>query len=238
MKLIKLYEGIIRENNAQSCVSKFGEILFANPLGGDEKNTKLEDKYVKTIYNFTDYDFGNNLKPAVEKAIIDLKDCMSTYPEVLKPTVEVVFRGASAPIIEFIRNGRLPTYNEAEPFVYRARSPIQSWTEYESVAENFGDGTKLNELAKFIDDYDELTLDFLIPKLLKIRIPVILIYKSSSKDFLFKGEYLNKLSSFGTEHELIRVEDTPIKVNAYLNEKWLSMASVRLINKLNDLLDI
>lgn len=233
MKLVKLYEAVIREGAAESCVATFGKVLFGDQLGGDEKNTGIENKHAKAVYNFTDFDFGENMKPEIEQAIVDLQGCMSTYPEILKPKVEKVFRGTSAPIMEFIKNGKLPTYNETAPFVYRARSPIQSWTEYESVAESFGEAEKLNQLTNEYD-FSNSSINEIIPKLAKIRIPVILEYKATPKDFLFKGEYLNQLSEFGTEHEVIRVDNTPIQVEAYLNEKWLNNNSRRLLNKLNE----
>ncbi len=237
MKLVKLYESVLREGAAQSCVAEFGKILFADQLGGgNEKNTSIENKHAKAVYNFTDFDFGKNMKPEIEQAVTNLQDCMSTYPEILMPRTEKVFRGASAPIMEFIKNGKLPTHNETQPFIYKARSPIQSWTEYETVAELFGEADDLNQLSRNIDDFEDLRLELLIPKLSRIRIPVILVYKASPKDFLFKGEYLNKLSEFGTEHEVIRVDNAPIEVDAYLNEKWLSSASRKLITKINSLL--
>ena len=236
MKLVKLYERVIREGAAESCVAEFGKILFGDQLGGDEKNTGIENKHAKAVYNFTDFDFGENMKPEIEQAITDLQHCMSTYPDILKPKVQKVFRGTSAPIMEFIKNHKLPTYNETAPFVYKANSPIQSWTEYESVAESFGEAEKFNEFSRFIDDFDNIRLENIIPKLSKLRIPVILEYKASPKDFLFKGEYLNQMSEFGTEHEVIRVDNAPITVEAYLNEKWLSHSSRRLLTKLNELI--
>jgi len=235
MKLVKLYEAVLKENDAQACVARFGDVLFGDQLGGKEKNTKIEDKHAKAVYNFTDFDFGENMKPEIEQAISDLQGCMSTYPEILKPKTEKVFRGTSAPIMEFIKNHKLPTYNETAPFIYRAKSPIQSWSEYESVAESFGDAEKLNQLTRQYD-FSKSSINEIIPMLSKIRIPVILVYIATPKDFLFKGEYLNQMSEFGTEHEVIRVDNSPIKVDAYLNEKWLSSESKKLMTKLNKLL--
>jgi len=235
MKLVKLYESVLREGAAESCVAEFGKVLFGDQLGSTEKNTGIENKHAKAVYNFTDFDFGQNMKPAIKKAIIDLQGCMSTYPEILKPKTEKVFRGTSAPIMEFIKNGKLPTYSMTQPYVYKANSPIQSWTEYESVAETFGDAEELNELTRR-NDFSNANLEEIIPALSRIKIPIILVYVASPKDFLFKGEYLNKLSEFGTEHEVIRVDNSPINVKAYLNDKWLTNSSRNLIERINDLL--
>jgi len=236
MKLVKLYESVLREGAAESCVAEFGKVLFGDQLGGNEKNTNIEDKHLKAVYNFTDFDFGENMKPEIQQAISDLQSCMTTYPEILKPKTEKVFRGTSAPIMEFIKNHKLPTYNETAPFIYKAKSPIQSWSEYESIAEGFGEADNFNDFSSEIDDFNDLKLETIIPKLRNQKIPVILIYKATPKDFLFKGEYLNQLSEFGTEHEVIRVDNNPIEVEAYLNEKWLSYSSRRLLKLINELL--
>jgi hypothetical protein len=236
MKLVKLYESVLREGAAESCVAEFGKFLFGDQLGSDEKNTGIEDKHAKAIYDFTDYDFGENMKPEIQKAVHNLQNCMSTYPEILKPNVQKVFRGASAPIMEFIKNGKIPTRNEAEPFLYKARSPIQSWSESRDVAEKFGEAEKFNEFSRYVSNFDELRLEILIPKISNMRVPVILQYMATPEDFLFKGKYLNKLSEFGGEQEVIRVDNTPIKVEAYLNEKWLTYPSIKIINQINNLL--
>jgi hypothetical protein len=152
------------------------------------------------------------------------------------PKSEMVFRGASAPIMEFIKNGKLPTHNETQPFIYKARSPIQSWSESRDVAEKFGEAEKFNEFSRYVSNFDELRLEMLIPKISNMRVPVILQYMATPEDFLFKGKYLNKLSEFGGEQEVIRVDNTPIKVEAYLNEKWLTYPSIKIINQINNLL--
>ena len=235
MKLVKLYESVLREGKAQSCVAEFGKVLFGDQLGSTEKNTNIEDKHLKAVYNFTDFDFGENMKPEIQHAISDLQTCMSTYPEILKPKTEKVFRGTSAPIMLFIKNGKLPTYNRTQPYLYKAKSPIQSWSEYESIAETFGEAEELNELTRR-NDFSDAGLEQIIPELHNIRIPIILVYVASPKDFLFKGEYLNQLSEFGTEHEVIRVDNSPINVKAYLNEKWLTYESRNLLDRINNLL--
>ncbi len=235
MKLVKLYESVLREGASESCVAEFGNILFGDQLGGNEKNTNIEDKHAKAVYDFTDVDFGENIRPEIQKAIINLKQCMSVYPEILIPKNEYVFRGTSAPIMEFIKNGKIPTNNEPQPFIYKAKSVVQSWTENINTAKNFGDGEKINQLI-YDFDFSNFRLEMIIPKLSRITIPVIISHRATPKDFLFKSEYLNKLSEFGTEDEVIRVDNSPIEVDAYLNEKWLSSASRNLIRKINELL--
>lgn len=233
MKLVKLYESVLRENEAQACVARFGDILFGDQLGGAEKNTDIENKHVKAVYNFTDFEFGANMKPAMSQAIDDLQGCISTYPEILKPDAEMVYRGTSAPIMWFIKNGMLPTKEVPQPYEYKAKSPIQSWTDNFDNAKVFGEAEDLNEFCR-LHDIDEVRLEMLIPKISRFTIPVILEHKATEKDFLFKSKYLNKLSEFSEENEVIRVENYPIVVMAHLNRKWLSSASERLLTKIND----
>ena len=236
MKLVKLYESVLREGAASGCIADFGKILFANQLGGDEPNTDIEDEHVSSVYNFTDFDFGENIKPEILDAVDHLHSCMSTYPEVLRPDVELVYRGTSAPIMTFIKNGAIPAKQEPSPYEYKANSPIQSWTENIDKAAGFGSGDAINKFSMVINNFDRLTLEMLIPKLSKIKIPVVLEYKTNSNEFLFKGKYLNQLSEFGSEDEVLRIDYKPITVNAYLNEKYLTSASRQLINKINELL--
>lgn len=236
MKLVKLYESVLREGAAQSCVAEFGKILFADQLGGgNEKNTSIENKHAKAVYDFTDFNFGENMKPEIKKAINDLQKCVFTYPEILKPDAEIVYRGTSAPIMWFIKNGLIPTKDVPQPYEYKAKSPIQSWTDTFDNATVFGEAEDLNEFCRF-NDITDVRLENLIPKISKFTIPVILEYKATEKDFLFKSKYLNKMSEFDGENEVIRVENYPIYVNTYLNDKWLSSASRQLLNKINDLL--
>lgn len=233
MKLVKIYESVLRENDAQSCMARFGDILFGDQLGGNEKNTDTENQHLKAVYNFTDFDFGANMKPEMVKAIEDLKGCIKTYPEVLKPETEMVYRGTSAPIMWFIKNGMIPTKDVPQPYEYRANSPIQSWTDKIDNAKVFGEAEDLNEFCR-THNIDDISFEMLIPKITKFTIPVILEYKATEKDFLFKSKYLNKLSEFVNENEVIRVDNSPILVIAHLNKKWLSMASERLLNNIND----
>jgi len=249
MKLRKLYEGVLKEGNAQACIAEFGKVLFGDQLGDqlgrEEANTDSEDDHVTALNTFTDYGFGKNIKPEVMDAIYGLQSCMSTYPEILKPKTEMVYRGTSAPIISFIKNGQIPTLNTTQPYLYKANTPIQSWSEYESVAESFGDAENFNKftntylsspVVQGLIDAGEINLTELVEELGDIRIPIILIYKATSEDFLFKGKYINKLSEHGSEHEVIRVDDKPVMTKAYLNDKWVSHNSRTLIDKLNELL--
>lgn len=233
MKLIKLYESILLEGAAESCVAEFGKLLFGDQLGGSEKNTNIENNHATALYDFTDVDYGPNIKPEVVGAVEHLQTCINTFPEILKPETERVYRGTNIPIMYFIKNGAIPTANISQPYEYKATSKIQSWSDRVSIAKVFGNGDDMKKLSSSIN-IDNINLGDLIPMLSKIKIPVVLEYVATEKDFLFKSKYLKKLSEFENEDEVLRIENTPIVVNAYLNDKWLSQSSRLLINKINE----
>jgi hypothetical protein len=235
MKLVKLYESVLREGDAEACVSKFGKILFADQLGGDEKNTNIEDKHLDALYNFTDSDFGRDTNPYLIKAVNNLRNCMDMYPEVLKPDGEMVYRGTCAPVSWFINNGAIPTKKSPQPYEYRSKNHVQSWTNDSYVAGEFSGKHNLNDFCRLNKvNYDDA--ESMIPRISKTRIPVVLEYKATEKDFLFKSKYFNILSDISDEHEVLRVENSPIMVMAYLNTQWLSLDAERLLVKINEML--
>ena len=235
MKLLTLYEGVIKEGQANHCVANFGKVLFGDQLGGGEKNTGGEQDHAEAVYNFTDYDFGENINDVVQDAILNLRDCMRVYPEILVPENELVYRGTSAPIMTFINEGLIPA-EAPQPYMYKARSPIQSWSDNIKTAQIFGDGEDLNTLANDlgVEEIKNIRLNELIPMLKRVTVPVILEYRANSKEFLFKGKYLNKLSEHPDESEVLRISIDRLPTLAHLNSKWVNRNARVLIERIND----
>src|ERR1700719_2699149 len=102
MKIYKLYESLIIEASAEACVKKLGYELFGHELGGKEKNTGLENQYIRAISDFTDNQYGEETTPEFIKAMDTLKGCMKEYPEVLIPESTDVYRGIVIPVKYFI----------------------------------------------------------------------------------------------------------------------------------------
>jgi len=228
MKLARIYERVLREGEAQSCIAKFGNVLFGDQLGGKEKNTNIEDKYLGNLHSFTDDEFGEDITPEIKKAIVGLANCVNTYPDVLRPNSGNVFRGASSPLINFIKRGKLPTYNETAELTYKGRGYIQSWTEVESAAEIFGDAFELDRITMEYD-FSDSTLNEIIDIIGNVRIPIILVSHTDKGNFIFKGDVLDDLSEFSTEYEVIRIGNEPMECKAYLNDKYLSKDSRELL---------
>jgi hypothetical protein len=151
MKIYKLYESLINEVEIQACVNKFGYELFATELGGTEKNTGIENQYVRDISDFTDNMYGEDVTPEFISAMKNLKACMQQYPEVLIPEKTKVFRGITIPIKYFIDKKQEINLTSANPYTYKASSKIQSWSTEFDIAATFGNHDTLNEVAANID---------------------------------------------------------------------------------------
>lgn len=241
MKIYKLYESLINETEIQACVAKFGNELFGSQLGGSEKNTELEDDYLSKIVDFTDVSYGYDIDQSFVNALKTLKGCMLQYPEVLTPENTYVYRGITIPIKYFIDNKQQVIVDGQNPYVYKAKNKVQSWSvSYES-ASMFGGQEILNEVARKID-FDSLNTPEGRRELLKeliaedLRIGVVIQYKTNQDEFIFKSKYFKKLSSAEHEDELIRFDNKPISVIAWFNEEGetrMSSDGSMLIDYLN-----
>jgi hypothetical protein len=242
-----LRKGLLFEDDSnKDCLNKFGKELFGDQFGGFEKNTKLEDEYVKLIKNFSDVQFGSNINPKIINALQDLKNCTSTYPEILVPESETVYRGSVMKLGFFIKNG-LKLSEELIDYNYIPRTPIQSWSANEKIAMEFmgyydGDLVNLGKLfskyqSKGVKYEDKFFLDILTKsENLKLNIPVLYIANVDNNGFLFKHEYFNKLTG-ENEDEVIRVSSEPINVKLKVNSSKLDRNVINLIKAYNDLLD-
>lgn len=234
------------ETSNTSCVSNFGKELFGTQFGGSEKNTRLEDEYAQLIKQFGDSDFGTTINSKLIDAMDNLKKCTSTYPEVLIPDTEILYRGSNLPLGFFLKNG-LKMTQEGVDYIYKPKTPIQSWTANEKVAEQFTNAVDMdfNKIGKQFIKYhlkglkaeDKFFLEVLTkPEYLKMPVPVIYVSKSNKEDFLFKHTYFNILTS-ENEDEVIRVSPDPISVKLVVKPNMFDAYTKKFINAYNDILD-
>jgi len=229
MKLVKLYEAVIREGKAQSCLVKFGKELFDPQLsrGNDvEPNTEIENDYLKLVDQFTTYHHGRALRPAFIDAMKSLKSCVSSYPEVLQPE-GAAYRGFNLPLSEL-----LAQYEDISDdlesggvfdFVYSSQSIIQSWTSDKYAAEDFAKVSpfllqSINRYKTVADNPQEL-VEFakdLYEHMKDVSIPIVITLNTSSDDFLFKARYFMFLSQHEYEEELLRVNNQPTRVSGVI----------------------
>jgi hypothetical protein len=240
MKIFEVYKGVLNEGQIEACVKSFGEELFSPQLGGDEPNTRLEDRYLELIHRFTDNEYGEETNPDFIKALSNLKKCSEQYPEILTPKDTMVYRGTTIPVSYFIYN-RLPIEEGEFSYEYKASSPIQSWSTNAKAAESFGNQDLINEISQKIDVEDYKTpesrrdlLKLVVEK--EMRIGYILSFMANENQFIFNSEYFKVLSAMYVEEEVIRMTNKPITVNAKFNKNKIvriTSDSFRLIDLVN-----
>ena len=242
MKILEVYNNLINEIEIEACVKKFGNELFADELGGKERNTGIENKYVDDIKDFTDNKYGEATESDFLKVVKNLKDCMQQYPEVLIPEKTKVYRGLTIPITYFVNNKTPIDLKKSFPYVYKARSKVQSWTSEFDIASTFGNHDELNDFSKDLNVNDYETPEArkeLLKKVVdaNLRIAFVIEHASNTDEFIFKSKYFRVLSKAYHEDELLRVDNRPINVMIKFNDHYVvfltykSILLIRLINK-------
>lgn len=243
MKLYKLYESVLGEEQIQACVAKFGSELFSPQFGGAEPNTALEDEYVELIHRFSGSDFGTRIKPEFIDMVQNLKTCVSSYPEILYPD-GMAHRGINVDLEDLLKSFD-KIQNEVklgQPFkmVYNAKNPIQSWTESEDIANDKFARTGLR-LEALLDKFDNARkngtikqfLEHVVEYGLDIDVPVVIRFRVTPKDFLFKGKYFSHLSMHD-EDEILRIDNRPIDVLAKIHPPKLSARVYDLLKTIHE----
>lgn len=241
MKILKLYNDLLTETKIESCVNNFGYELFGNQLGGKETNTDLENSYIKTISDFTDTKYGEQITPEFIKTVNKLKTCINQYPEVLIPEKTKVYRGLNIALSDIIKQNQIINLKNTIPYIYKSKYKIESWTTNYDIAATFGNHDKLNEIAKDINFNDYKSSEKrqeLLKQLLSsnLKIAFILSYDSNQEEFMFKSKYFKKLSMANHEDEIIRFSNKPIKVEAKFNDHedvFLTYNGMLLIKYIN-----
>ena len=241
MKILEIYKNIINEAEIEACVKKFGGELFGDELGGTERNTGIENQYVRDIQDFTDNMYGEETNPDFIKALKTLKGCMNQYPEVLIPEKTKVYRGLTLPAEYFIRSKQPISIQKPFPYVYKARNKVQSWSTNFDSASIFGNHEILNEVASSINFSDYQTpearkelLKEMIDK--DLRMAFVLEYTTNPNEFIFKSKYFRILSKVYHEDEVVRIDNKPINVIAKFNDHvdvFLTYKGIQLIKLIN-----
>lgn len=240
MKLNNILKNLIKENHNNNCIKLFGKKLFDKEMGGKEPNTDIENDYAELIYQFSGEDYGPLITQEFIDAISELKKCMSTYPEVLYPNETTVYRGTTISL-QNLMSISIPNENESVNYVYKAYSPIQSWSlALKSATDFVGDDKHIINTLRYDIEYDNIEKLELkdLNKFLKLRVPIVIEYVSSEKDFLFNIDSFTKLSEFWSEKEIIRIDNEPINTKLYINYKKINTFGVAFLNRIKSLLDI
>jgi hypothetical protein len=220
MKLLRLYENVIREGQAKGCVAKFGVELFGDQLNGKEANTNTEELYLKYIERFTEDNFGVTMGEDFLKSIEHLKGCMSSYPEVLVPSKTTVYRGEVIPVTWFLKN-KIQFSNTPVGFTYETPAPIQSWTENRETAAGF----TYEATGVFLKKYSYL------------KVPIILEHYADETEFIFKAKYFDALSSNPGEMEVLRLGNEPLSTDLTVSFDSLPRYAGKALLMINQIIE-
>jgi len=241
MKILEVYKTLLTEADIQACVKKFGYELFGHELGGKEKNTGIENSYVRDIEDFTDNQYGEETTAEFVNAMETLKGCMKQYPEVLIPEKTKVYRGLTLSAKYFIDSKQPIDIHKPFPYVYKARNKVQSWSTNFDAASIFGNHDIINEMSKEFN-FNEYQTPEARKQLLQdviakdLRMAFVLEYNTNPNEFIFKSEYFRILSQAYHEDELIRIDNKPINVMAKFNDHsdvFFTLKSYQLIKLIN-----
>jgi hypothetical protein len=243
MKLYKIYESVLTEGQIEACVSQFGKELFAPEFGGTEPNTDKEDKYIELIDKLSGTGYKTNVNTEFIDMARNLRRCVGANPEILQPEGSV-YRGTKSTIGDLLKsfdNIKNPIrMGQLFPMVYGANSPIQSWSDDEDMAnDDFGQSGTI--LLSLLDKFDvarkngtiEDFISHIIQSELDIKVPIILKYRNTQDDFIFKGSYFNYLSR-NDDNEVLRVDNRPIEVMAKIYPIAFSARLFDLLDSINN----
>lgn len=218
-------------SNVDWCIRNYGKELFSKTFGGNEEDTEKEMQDKVNIRRFTNVNYGKSLDSNIENTISDLRKCVSTYSKVLEPKNEEVFRGTSIKLRDFIKLFGSDVTRKVD-YIYKPKSPIQSWAVSLKSAASFYDISNKTSLVNLINklapilikdkstEIGDHVINSLPPNYLDYNMPIILQTNSTIENkFLFKPSYFRRLSRFQHEYELIRIDQSPIKCTMFFNSE-------------------
>lgn len=203
--MVTTFKEILEASEKDGCELRFGEFLFGEfkkfYKKEFEKDTPTEKMIFQYILNFIRGDYMDTSKDGILLSAFDtLNNCRNKYKNILMPDKTELYRGIGITKKELkgltLTKSDKKDYSEGT-YKYRGKSMVQSWTP------NF------HSAALFSKTAEEKNL-----------IPAILFYKFSKKSLLFNSKFLNKLSKlsgYGSEDEIIRIENKAIKCKVYIS---------------------
>lgn len=199
--------GKISNKRNKEVIRKFGEFLFGDALGQDERDTEIESEYFSKIKNFVIGHFNNTSKSKIVNVLKSLHDIKKDYPDVLVPETNKLYRST------FLSNEQIKSLGEKSSYktdisifekgyVYKAKDIVQSWS------------ANLNAVSQF----QEVSLNDYAVDLEEVK-PVILYTEIPEDQILFSFEFLNHIA-YGTnvEYEIVRVSRQPLKCTVLVND--------------------
>jgi len=149
-----VYEALLQEKVTSDCAKKFGDWLFGEFRKKKEKDTDIENNYFEYLVSFIEGSFMKDGKTKLLTVLKDLKKCMESYPDILQPNTNNLWRGSSLDtktinslrnkykkqpfsIINKMKFGISLFYLIDENWVYSPKSVVQSWSTKSESAVSF-----------------------------------------------------------------------------------------------------
>ena len=193
-----------RRNLKAKADEEFEQILFGDLKNSDEEDTRIEAELYSAVSNFI-HSPGGMTKDDAHKALNYLKQFTNVYPNDLEPNATTVYRGTKVPVSKFLnilfKNDEQINIDDSGhltmPYVYKAMSPIQSWTTDLSTSDTFS-----NTEGKYV--------------------PAIFIAKVDDS-FIMNTDLTNQISQQRhnhSEYEIIRISDEPLECQLLVKLKF------------------
>ena len=194
------------------------KIAFGDLKNSWEEDTPSENELYRALERFIYSETPEN-KKKLHDLLKQAKSLKSKYPNDLTPKETVAYRGTQLPTevydnilkkidYNLIKKGGFTKWIEFD-YTYKSKSPIQSWS------------AKLSNAAQYASSPDQegsfKTYHSNYPTPAIIQVPV-------DDSFIVSTKITNKISQnlFGVnEHEMIRIDNVPIKGNVKISYFWL-----------------
>lgn len=188
MKLVKIYDKLLRENEVERCVSNFGDGIIGSKI--------KRPKFIENIKN--------------------LKTCLAKHPTAFSSD-KMVFRGIQLSIRDLLyRFNELEDNNDGLFSFMYAPSVVQVWAHNEYDI-NIELNIDLKSFIKQYEDIDdkEVKKSFIYNnkgKIMKMMVPVVVRLDASPDDFLLKVDELPQYVRNVYKDEILRLNTQPTKV--------------------------
>ena len=183
----------------------FEDVLFGELKDDPERDTNIEGEIFDTIYDFIEDPTKNNKEQAL-RSLTYLSKFKDIFPDDLVPDTKEVYRGTIMRPRTIIKNFLSTKYVNRDsnnyfefPYVYEAKSPIQSWSTKYSTSSGFS-------------------------KITPLEIPVVIIAKVDDS-FIMNSNVTNLISDLlhsSIEDEIIRISNSPLNCIVSFNKKYMN----------------
>lgn len=221
------FKDYIKESQNLECGIKYGQILFGDLLGLDEKDTELEKDLTKHLLDYINHNFRDT---KFTQLMQDLQKCKTYFKKELVPNAKgTMYRGLvsegdgthitkSGLKIREIENGKL----------YEITGFYDYYIESDRGVRSIWLGTKgTYEPQKHVESWTDNLDSSFFRSVVGENVDIIWEVPLKKNEFVFNSEFLEEVRKnsprrnikYIGEDEVLRVSDKPIK-----GTKWVKMS--------------